>query len=86
MNNDIKFLNIEWRTPYPLTNFEKRFGLHASVIFVDPNMCGFLKLLWIAFKFYRTRRGETYERDIKVVNTIWAMLQIWENNGMREND
>ena len=33
MNNDIKFLNIEWRTPYPLTNFEDRFGLRASVIF-----------------------------------------------------
>ena len=23
MNNDIKFLNIEWRTPYPLTNSEE---------------------------------------------------------------
>ena len=32
MNNDIKFLNMEWRTPYPLTNFENRFGLRASVI------------------------------------------------------
>ena len=42
MNNDIKFLNIEWRTPYPLTNFEDRFGLRASVIFLDSNMCGAL--------------------------------------------
>ena len=33
MNNDIKFLNIEWRTPYPLTNFEDHFGFRASVIF-----------------------------------------------------
>ena len=33
MNNDIKFLNIEWRTPYPLPNFEDRFELRASVIF-----------------------------------------------------
>ena len=33
MNNDIKFLNTEWRTPYPLTNFEDRFGLRASVSF-----------------------------------------------------
>ena len=33
MNNDMKFLDIEWRTPYPLTNFEDRFGLRASVIF-----------------------------------------------------
>ena len=33
MNNNIKFLNIEWRTPYPLTNFEYCFGLRASVIF-----------------------------------------------------
>ena len=34
MNNDIKFLNIEWRTPYPLTSFEDRFELCASVIFL----------------------------------------------------
>ena len=33
MSNDIKFLDIKWRTPYPLTNFEDRFGLRASVIF-----------------------------------------------------
>ena len=33
MNNDIKFLNIEWRTPYSLTNFEYRFELRAAVIF-----------------------------------------------------
>ena len=39
MNNDIKFLNIEWRTPYPLTNFEDRFGLRASVIILDSNLC-----------------------------------------------
>ena len=45
MNNDIKLLNIEWRTPYPLTSFEDCFGLHASVIFVDSNMCGFL-FIW----------------------------------------
>ena len=34
MNNDIKFLNIEWRTQYSLTDFEDRFGLHSSVIFL----------------------------------------------------
>ena len=45
MNNDIKFLDIEWRTPYPLTNFEDRFGLRASVIFLDSNMYGFL-FIW----------------------------------------
>ena len=33
MNNDIKFLNLEWKKPYPLTNFEDRFGLRAPVIF-----------------------------------------------------
>ena len=33
MNNDIKFLNTEWRAPYPLTNFEDRFGLRAYVWF-----------------------------------------------------
>ena len=42
MNNDIKFFNIEWRTSYPLTNFEDRFGLRSSVMFLDFNMCGFL--------------------------------------------
>ena len=41
MNNDIKFLNIEWRTPYPLTNFEDRFGLRASVIVLDSNISCF---------------------------------------------
>ena len=45
MNNDIKFLDIEWRTPYPLPNFEDRFGLRASVIFLDSNRCGFLFIL-----------------------------------------
>ena len=45
MNNDIKCLNIEWRTQYPLTNFEHRFGLRASVIFLDSTMCGFL-VIW----------------------------------------
>ena len=42
MNSDIKYLNMEWRAPYPFTNFEDRFELSASVIFVDSNMCGFL--------------------------------------------
>ena len=32
MNNDIKLLNIEWRTPYHLKNVD-RFELRASVIF-----------------------------------------------------
>ena len=35
MINDIIFLNIEWRTPYPLTNVEDPFGLRASVSFLD---------------------------------------------------
>ena len=39
MNNDIKFLDKEWRTPYPLTNFEDLFGLRASVIFYTQ-ICG----------------------------------------------
>ena len=42
MNNDIKFLNIELRTPYPLINFEDRFRLRDSVIFLNSNMSGFL--------------------------------------------
>ena len=38
----IKSFNIELRTPYPLTNFVDRFGLRASVIFFNSNMCGVL--------------------------------------------
>ena len=48
MNTDIKFLNTEWRTPYPITNFEDCFGLHASIIFLDSNMCGFLIICTLA--------------------------------------
>ena len=48
MNNNIKFPYIEWRTPYPLTNFEDRFRLHASDIFLDSNMCGFLFICTLA--------------------------------------
>ena len=48
MNNDIKSLNIEWRTPYPLTIFEDRFGLRASVIILDSDMCGFLFICTLA--------------------------------------
>ena len=47
MNNDIKFL-IEWRKPYPHTTFENRFGLRASVNFLDSNMCGFLFICTLA--------------------------------------
>ena len=36
MNNDLKFLNIEWRTQYSHTNFDEHFGLHASVISYTP--------------------------------------------------
>ena len=43
MNNNIKFLNIEWRTRYSLTTFEDQFGLYA-LVFLDPNMCGFLHI------------------------------------------
>ena len=48
MSNDIKFLNIEWRTPHPLTNFEDHCGLCAWVIFLDSNMCGFLLICTLA--------------------------------------
>ena len=46
MNNDIKFLDIEWRTWYSLTYFEDHFGLRASFISyrLDPNICGFLHI------------------------------------------
>ena len=48
MNNDITFFNIKWKLPYLPTNFEDRFGLRASVIFLDSNMCGFLFMCTLA--------------------------------------
>ena len=47
MNNDSKFLNIEWRTRYSLTNFEGHFGLHCSDIF-RPQYVWFLEHLYVA--------------------------------------
>ena len=46
MNNDIKFLFIERRTPYSLTNFEDRFGLRVSVIFFR------LQYVWFPVHLY----------------------------------
>ena len=46
MNIYIKFLNIEWRTPYPLTNFEDRFWLRASVLFL------LLQYVWCPVHLY----------------------------------
>ena len=46
--DDIKFLNIEWRPWYFLTNFEGHFGLHASVILLDPNSVYFPSHLYVA--------------------------------------
>ena len=47
MNSEMKFLNIEWRTPYPLTNFEDRFGLRASVVFF------LLQYVWFLVHLYK---------------------------------
>ena len=38
MNNDIQFLNREWRTRYSLTNFEDHFWIACLSYFLDPNM------------------------------------------------
>ena len=46
MNNDIKFLNKEWRILCPLANFEDRFGLCASVIFYR------LQYVWFSVHLY----------------------------------
>ena len=46
MSNDIKLLNIEWRTQYSLTNFEYHFGLHGSVIY-RPQYVWFLVHLYV---------------------------------------
>ena len=45
MNSDIKFVNIEWRAPYPLKIFEERFRLRASVIFL-------LQCVWFPVHLY----------------------------------
>ena len=47
MNNDIKFLKIEWTTRYSLTNLEDHFGLHASVIYFKPQYVWFLAHLYV---------------------------------------
>ena len=47
MNNDIKFLDIEWRRQYSLTHFEDHFGLHASAIILDPVYVWFLVHLYV---------------------------------------
>ena len=52
MNNDIQFLNREWRTRYSLTNFEDQFWIECLGYFLDPNMCGFQyiwRVLWSPF-------------------------------------
>ena len=46
MNKDIKFLNIEWRTWFSLTNFEDHSQLLASVIF-RPQYVWLLAQLYI---------------------------------------
>ena len=46
MNIYIKLFIIEWRTPYPLTTFEDRFGLRALVIFF------LLQYVWCAVHLY----------------------------------
>ena len=45
MNNDIKFLNTEWRTRYSLT-LKTIFGSHASVI-LRPQYVWFLEHLYV---------------------------------------
>ena len=47
MNNDLKFLNIEWRTQYSHTNFDEHFGLHASVISYSPQYVWFIVHLYV---------------------------------------
>ena len=43
MNNEIKFLNIEWRSSYPLTNFEKI----KSIILYNP-----ISYVWFPVHLY----------------------------------
>ena len=38
MNNDILFLNREWRTRYSLAHFEDHFWIACLSNFLDPNM------------------------------------------------
>ena len=65
MNNDIKFLNKEWRAWYSLTNFEDHFWLHASVILLDPNMCGFLHVCVLVWS--QTLSGQLTELIVYII-------------------
>ena len=47
MNNDIKFVNVEWRTWYSLTNFEDRFRVHVSLIYEAKTYMWLLEHLYV---------------------------------------
>ena len=48
MNNDIKFLNTEWKTWYSLTNFEE-FWIVCLSYFFKPQYVWFLVHLYVAY-------------------------------------
>ena len=83
MNNDIKFLNIEWRTWYSRTNFEDHFGLHASVIFYTPICvvsftfvgCFDRKLKWLIGRIdclYYSTRVDLYSHQILFPSSLFT--------------
>ena len=41
MNNNIYFLNREWRTRYYLIHCEDNFWIVCLSYFLDPDICGF---------------------------------------------
>ena len=73
MNNDIKFLNIEW-TPYPLTNFEDCFGLRASVIFLDSNIgiSPTLHCIGSTVVIEEEHKPELYSQKAPCISPSWA--------------
>ena len=64
MDNDIRFVNIEWKTRYSLTNFEDHFGLYASGIF-RPQYVWFLVRLYIGLVLHSS--GQLAERIVYII-------------------
>ena len=71
MNNDVKFLNIEWRTLYSLTNFLDHFGLHSY--FLDPNIICVVSGTFVYVGLITNSSGQLTELIIYIIplEYIW---------------
>ena len=67
MKSDIKFLNIEYRAPYSLTNFEDRFRFRVSVIFL-------LQYVWFPVYLYYLPNSSGQLTELIVHITPWELI------------